>query len=156
MANHGHTLFGTSISQEFVMSGVWKGKCFLQRKRPAPASQQGIMKRQRCHLLEVGALALVIQISFCYSLSVFFISSAAELFRTQEQFPKGIGCACVVKDLGLFVLYTSNKIRRFSELSTGILDCPTSRNCCGYQNSRIIACIIYVCISLCVFSFFFL
>lgn len=61
------------------------------------------MKRQRCHLLEVGALVLVIQISFCYPFSVFFMSSAAELFHTQEQFTKEMGCACVVKGLGLFV-----------------------------------------------------
>lgn len=86
--------------------GVGKGSVSFRENDnvcvPAPASQQGTTTRQRCHLLEVGALALVIRISFCYPLS-FFISSAAELFHTQEQFAKGIGCACVVKDLGLFV-----------------------------------------------------
>lgn len=81
------------------MSGVWKeGISFRENIcvcGPAPASQQGILKRQRCHLLEVGALAMVIHISFCYPFSVFFISSAAELFPTQAIHKGSRMCLCI-------------------------------------------------------------
>lgn len=46
------------------MSGVWNGGVSFRENicvcGPAPAAQQGILKRQHCHLLEVGALAMVI------------------------------------------------------------------------------------------------